>query len=265
MHSAFHAVARGLRIAHAGYLLTCWGATSAIVLSWLVGQVGWRDDPLRATLWGAFWLNVLIGVGGVVSGIVGRVKCLKAPAEYPTVRGRAIAAVVLEASGWFSGFVGVGVIFAMGYKQLPQEFWVPAVGIGFSVVLLLCGRILFLRFLRVLAGVVEDTTTARRARGSLALFLADWGAGLLAWGVGAGGSMLSVQEMTTPLAVAISILTGMSGMLGLVLYDRVLGGLTRSVQAFGDVHRDDEEELYRARKERDEEDERRDEPAADAE
>ncbi len=200
-------------------------------------------------------MNVVIGVGGAVTGIVGRVKCLKAPPEYPAVRGRAMAAVVLEASGWFSGFVGVGLMFAMGWKWLPQQFWVPAIGVVFSGLLLVCGRILFLRFLRVLARVAEDKAIDRRAKFSLVLFITNWLVGLLAWAVGAGGSAVSVQEMTTPLAFAIGIAAGMSGLAGLVLYDRVLGGLTRSVHAFADAHRDDEEEQYRARQQRDEVDE----------
>lgn len=249
MHSAFVAVARGLRVAHIGYLLTCWGATSATALIWFISNVGYRDDPLRLTLWVAFWVNILIGVTGAVTGIVGRVKCLGAPADYPAVRGRAIAAVVLEASGWLSGFVGVGVSFAMGWKWLPQEFWVPAVGVTFSALLLVCGRILFLRFLRVLARVVDDRTTARRAGYSLTLFLADWGASLIGWGMGFGGSALNVQELTTPLAVAIFIVAGMSGLAGLVLYDRVLGGLTRSVEAVAETHHDVEEEQYQSRAE----------------
>ena len=111
--------------------------------------------------------------------------------------------------------------------------------------------------------MVEDKTTDRRAKVSLVLFITNWLVGLVAWGVGAGGSALSVQELTIPLMAAILTFTGMSGLAGLVLYDRVLGGLTRSVQAFADAHRDAEEEQYRAQRERDEEDERRDEPADD--
>lgn len=258
MTDAFHSVARGLRVAHAGFLLTCGGAVSAVILAWLVGEMGWRDDPVRVTLWVAFWLNVAIGVGGVVTGIVGRVKCLNAPPEYPAVRGRAIAAVMLEGSGWLSGFAGIGLTIATGYKLLPQEpvtFIVLIVGGVLSGLMLLGGRVMFLRFLRVLARVVEDKTTARRARLSLALFIAVWAVGLFGWGVGAGGSAINEQEVTTPVAVGVFILVGMSGMVGLVLYDRTLGGLTKSVRDFGDAQRNEEEERYRSREEPDEADE----------
>lgn len=247
MTDAFHAVARGLRVAHAGYLLTCWGATSAGILIWIISNTYYGPDYMRLVLWGGFWLNVSIGVGGVVTGIVGRVRCLRTPPEFPAVRGRAIAAVVLEGSGWLSGFAGAGVGIAMGYRYLPQEPWVLLIGGIFSTLLLLGGRILFLRFLRVLARVVEDNTTARRADYSLALFLADWGAGLLGAGIAAAGSTLSSYQLSTPLAFFVWILTGMSGLAGLVLYDRVLSGLARSVRSFAVAHWDEEEEQYHAR------------------
>lgn len=242
MTDAFRSVARGLRVVHTGYLLTCWGATGATVLVWLISNMGYSNDELRLILWIAFWGNIVIGVGGAVSGIVGRVKCLSAPPEYPAVRGRALAAVVLEGSGWLSGFVGVGVLIAMGYKVFPQEPWVPLSGLIFSALLLVCGRILFLRFLRVLARVVDDAETDRRAKHSLAFFLADWAAGLVGTGIAAGGASLSMYELTTPLAFVVYILGGMSGLVGLVLYDRVLGGLTKSVRTFADGIADDGDE-----------------------
>lgn len=255
MTDAFQAVARGLRIAHAGFLLTCWGATSAAVLIWIISNTHYGPDYMRLVLWGGFWLNVLIGVGGVIVGIVGRVRCLKAPHEIPAVRGRALAAGVLEGCGWLSLFVGVGVFFPLGFGGFfPAALWVPGVGLGFSVILLVCGRVMFLRFLYVLARAVEDKSSALRAQLSSALFLADWGVVMLGAGIAAAGSVLRVSELSTPLAFFVWILTGMSGLAGLVLYDRVLGGLTRSVRAFADTHRDDEEERYRSRNDDDEPD-----------
>jgi hypothetical protein len=111
------------------------------------------------------------------------------------------------------------------------------------------GRIMFLRFLRVLARVVEDRTAARRADYSFALFLADWAAVLLGTGIAIAGSAVSAYAVSTPVAFTVYTLTGMSGLVGLVVYDRVLGGLTRSVRAFADADRSDEEDDDRWREE----------------
>lgn len=247
MSSPFHAVARGLRVAHIGYLLTCWAAASATGIGWFWDKL-YYDSGLRLTIIIAFWSAIAAGVGGVVVGIIGRVRCLATPPDFPAVRGRAIAAVVLEGSGWLSSFVGVAIVFAMGYKLLPSEPLVPVIGLIISAVLLLCGRILFLRFLRVLSRVVEDKSAGRLARLSLILFLTDWAVGLVGLGVSATGSVLRIYELTTPVVTVLWIAAGMSGLAGLILYDRLLGRLARSVQAFADTHPADEEERrYRAR------------------
>jgi len=235
MDSPFHHVARGLRIAHIGYLITCWAATSAAGIAWALSTTYYGNRELYWPLIISFWTTVAVAVAGVVVGIVGRVRCLRVPAEFPAVRGRVIAAVVLEASGWGSLLVGVGVFFAMIYRVLPRAEWVPAIGMILSGLMLLCGRILFLRFLRVLAREVEDKSTDRRSRLSLALFLTDWAVGLVGVGVAAGGSMLRLYELTTPVVTVLWIAAGMSGLYGLILYDRLLGGLARSVQAFADA------------------------------
>lgn len=235
MHSPFHAVARGLRLTHVGFLLACWGAASALGIAWLISTVYYGNTSLRVALWVTFWPVVVTAVAGVIVGFIGRVRCLKTPEEFTAARGRALAAIALEGSGWASLFVGIGIMFAMAYTLLPSAPWIPAIGMLISGLMIFGGRIMFLRFLRFLARAVEDKPSARRARFSLTLFLADWAAALLAWGIGAGGSMLWASDVTNPIAIVVCILAAMSGLYGLLLYDRLLGGLARSVQAFADA------------------------------
>lgn len=243
MGSPFHAVAHGLRLTNIGFLLACWGAASAFGMYWFIDRV--ISYPYREMRWvyiTIFIAAILAGVAGVVVGFIGRIRCLKVPTEFPAVRGRAIVAVVLESSGWGSLFVGVGVAIAMGFRLLPDAPWVPGIGMILSGVMLLSGRIMFLRFLRVLGQVVEDRVSTRRARHSLALFLADWAVGVIGVGTSAGGSMLSMHELTTPLAFLLWIAAGASGLAGLILYDRLLSGLARSVQALADAQLVDEDD-----------------------
>jgi hypothetical protein len=157
------------------------------------------------------------------------------PEEFPAVRGRLLAAVILEASGWGSLFVGIGVMFAMDYRLLPDARWVPLFGMLLSVLMQIGGRIMFLRFLARLAGVIEDTASARRSRFSLTLFLTDWGLGLVGVGAAAGMSALGLYEGSKLVAIPVWITAGASGLYGLLLYDRLLGGLARAVQAFADI------------------------------
>jgi hypothetical protein len=254
MHAAFRSVARGLRLTNIGFLLACWASAVALGMFWLIDRdivrsYYIRSNEVRYVFIGLFFASLAAIVAGVIVGFVGRIRCLRTPAEFPAVRGRALAAIVLEGSGWGSLLVGIGVMCAMGFRWLPSAPWVPAIGMGFSGLLILCGRILFLRFLRVLGRVVEDKTSARRARFSLTLFLADWGAGLVGVGVMAGGGALGMEELTYPLAYLIWIAAGMSGLGGLILYDRLLGNLARSVQAFAESFpsEDDEPEQNRSR------------------
>jgi hypothetical protein len=245
MHSPFHAVARGLRVTHVGYLLACWGAAAAFGMHWLndriISNYYWHSDEIRWVFIGLFFATLATVVAGLIVGFVGRVRCLKVPEEYTVVRGRALAAVVLEVSGWLSLLVGIGVMAAMGFRWLPSLPWIPGIGMILSGVMVLCGRILFLRFLWALARAVEDGPSGDRARSSLALFLIDWGVGLLGVGVAAGGSALGMYELTSPLAYLVWIAAGASGLYGLILYDRLLGGLARSVQAFADTPPEEEE------------------------
>lgn len=242
MNSPFHAVARGLRLTNIGFLLACWGAASAFGIGWIWDKSYYGNLNVRVTLLVLLWAAILAGVAGVVAGFIGRIRCLKTPTEFPAVRGRAIAAVVLEGSGWGSLFVGVGVLFAMGYNLLPRAEWVPGIGMLLSGLMLFGGRIMFLRFLRVLCRVVEDRVSARRARFSFALFLTDWAVGLIGVGISAGGSALGMYELTNPIAFLLWIAAGASGLAGLILYDRLLSGLARSVQAFADAHYPDEDD-----------------------
>jgi hypothetical protein len=242
MPTPFHAVARGLRLAHVGFLLACWGAVAAFGIGWVWDKTYYRDDELRLTLLVAMWAAMLAGVAGVVVGFIGRVRCLRMPEEFPAVRGRLLAAVVLEGSGWGSLFVGVGVMFAMVYALLTPHPWIPFVGIGLSGLMLLGGRIMFLRFMSKLAVVVEDAASARRARFSLTLFLTDWGLGLVGVGAAFGMSALGMYDGSKLVAIPIWISAGASGLYGLLLYDRLLGGLATSVRAFADASTADEEE-----------------------
>lgn len=244
MNAAFHAVARGLRLAHVGFLLACWGSASAVGIGWTGSSMYYYRDEMRWLLLGVFGGAVLAAVAGLVVGFVGRVRCLKAPEEYPAVRGRARMAVVLEGSGWASLFAGVGVLTAMGFKLLPQWPWVPGVGMLLSALMVFGGRVMFLVFLRALGRVVEDPETDRRARFSLALFLLDWLAGLVGLAVMAGGSALGIYHWANATGYLIWIVAGMSGLFGLLLYDRLLGGLARAVKAFADDHPADDEDGY---------------------
>lgn len=257
MHSPFHAVARGLRLTHAGFLLACWGGASILGITWLISNTYYGDSLLRTTLWVTFWAAVLLGVGGVIVGFVGRVRCLKTPEGLPAARGRVLAAIALEGGGWASLFVGIGVMIAMIYTLLPSAPWIPAIGMGVSGLMIFGGRIMFLRFLRFLARGIEDKPSARRARLSLTVFLLDWAAALVAWGVAVAGSMLWASDVTNPIALVVCIVAGMSGMYGLFLYDRLLGGLARSVRQIAhdaDKEEVEEELAYRAESRPDDDD-----------
>lgn len=254
MTSPFHAVARGLRLAQIGFLLACWGGTAAFGMFWFIDRVinnsYYRNEEFRWLFLGLFFATLATVLAGVVVGFIGRVRCLRVPEEYPAVRGRLLAAVILEGSGWGSLLVGIGVGIAMGFRWLPDATWVPQLGMVFSGLMVLGGRVMLLRFLRFLARVVEDKPSARRARHSLTLFLADWAAGLVGLGILFFGSAMSMYEVSTPLGYLVWIAAAGSGLYGLLLYDRLLGGLARSVLVFADAHQDDEVEEYRAREER---------------
>ena len=131
--------------------------------------------------------------------------------------------------------IGALVAIGMGARVLPDASWVPIIGMILSGVMLLSGRILFLRFLHVLAVVVQDHTSNRRAQFSLFLILLNWAAGVVGWVIEVGGSALRMHGIT-PLSYLIWIGDGMVGLYGLILYDRLLSGLGRSVQAFADAH-----------------------------
>ncbi len=265
MNAAFLAVARGLRLTNIGYLLACWASAAAFGMFWIIDRMisnyYFSSQEWRWVFIGIFIATHVTIVAGVIVGFVGRVRCLRTPTEFTAVRGRALAAIVLEGSGWGSLLVGIGVMFAMGFGWLPRAEWVPGVGMIVSALMVLCGRILFLRFLRVLGRVVEDKASDRRARFSLNLFLIGWGVALVGLGVLAGGGTLGMYEFTTPLAYLIWIAAGMSGLYGLLLYDRLLGNLARSVQAFAESHpNDDEPERTRSREHEGEDADRPDEP-----
>lgn len=267
MTPPLHAVARGVRLTNVGFLLTGWAGAAAFCMFWFIDRVvinsyssAYRSELCRWVFIGLWLATLVAALAGVIVGFVGRCFCLRAPAEFPGVRGRAMTAVVLEGSGWFSLLVGFGVSLAMSFRWLPDAQYVPGIGLCFSLLLMVCGRILFLRFLRKLAVAVEDKPSVRRARFSLSLFLADWLAALVGLGVLAGGGVLYMEELTTPLANVIWIAVGMSGLYGLILYDRLLSHLGRSVQAFADEYHADDDE-YEPRPER--EDEPDEEPADD--
>ncbi len=213
----------------------------ALPVGWVWGQMSYRDELLKFTLLTLMWTAILGGVAGVIVGFVGRVFCLRMPEEFPAIRGRARAAVVLEATGWLSLFVGVGLIFSLSELRMYEFMWVPAVGMGFSGLMMFCGRVLFLLFLSKLAAAVEDKPSVRRARWSFALFLTDWGVGLFGLGLSAAGSMLRVYELTSPLVAILWVMAGASGVGGLILYDRLLSGLARTVQKLANEEEEEEE------------------------
>lgn len=242
MNSPIHAVARGLRNADLGFLIAGWGATSALGIGWIWDKIYYHDYLTRIALLVVLVLAILAGLAGVVVGFIGRVRCLRMPEEFPIVRGRAMVAVVLEGSGWASLVVGVGVFFALGFGGFfPGALWISGVGALLSGLSLLGGRILFLMFLRALAAEVEDITSYRRARLSFALFLSQWAVALIALGISMAGGALGINQLTTPIIV-LTLAAGMSGLAGMILYDRLLGGLAKSVQAFAETHAEHDEE-----------------------
>ena len=259
MTPPLHAVARGVRLTNVGFLLTGWAGAAAFILFWFLDRVVFnsysythRSDAMRWVFIGVWIATLAAALAGVIVGFVGRCFCLRAPAEFPGVRGRAMTAVVLEGSGWFSLLVGFGVSLAMSFRWLPDAQYVPGIGLCFSLLLMVCGRILFLRFLRKLAVVVEDKPSVRRAKLSLTLFVADWLVALLSLGITLGGSELGLEELTTPISSLFIIAVGMSGLYGLILYDRLLSHLGRSVQAFADEYHAEDDE-YEPRPEREDE------------
>jgi hypothetical protein len=71
-----------------------------------------------------------------------------------------------------------------------------------------------------------------------------------------------MYELTTPVVTVLWIAAGASGLAGLVLYDRVLAGLGRSVQAFAESlpNEDGEPERNRSREDEGEDADSQEEP-----
>ncbi len=242
MNAAFLAVARGLRLTHVGLLIICWvGATSGLLLligdAWIL-SLGPSTSPgvglflLSLFLW---WVPILPAAAGVVVGFIGLVRCLKMPAEIPAARKLVLVAVVLEVSGWVSLLVGIPASVA-AVQLLGLSSWILLLGASFSALMLLTGQVIFLRFLKVLAGSVGDTDSARRAGVSRTLFVILCANGFLSLGILAGGYQLGTDPTwSSALATLVLIPAVIYGLAGLVVYDRLLGGLARSVQAYADA------------------------------
>jgi hypothetical protein len=93
----------------------------------------------------------VLAVIGMVVATVGRMWCLETPAEWPIARSRIRLAVILDGCGLLSGLLNAGVAYAarIGSITIPLEvLWSV---FGFSLILLVAGRVFFHAYLRSLA------------------------------------------------------------------------------------------------------------------
>ena len=237
MTNPFHAVAGGVQQTNAGFVLTGWAVAAVALLFWFIDRgLPYLDchEEFRQEFVALFGVLCVVAVGGVVFGLLGRCRCFALPPDLPAARGWLKLAVALEGCGWGGLLVGAGILFAKQFWRFRVEPWVPAGGMGLSALMLFSGRVAYLRFLRALARVVDDPASDRRGQSALALFLVNWAVGLVGLGALWGGEVLGLYRLTTPLGYLIWTAAGLSGLAGLIVYDRLLGGLGRSVALFAD-------------------------------
>jgi hypothetical protein len=158
-------IAAGLHAARRGFMLTLWGVGGAFVVGLfticiLSAGVGYGGLLFLAVSVG----GLLLAVGGIITGVVGRCRCaLAAPEDAPAARAAMRLAAVLEVCGWLNTLttIGVGWITAVGWLTLPE--WTFSVSYLLSAVLLVAGRGFFVLFCRRLAkhlGAVDARTSA---------------------------------------------------------------------------------------------------------
>jgi hypothetical protein len=245
-------VARGLKIARVALVLTvaCAALFAGLVL---MAGIGNASDYLRNNyLAGVALAAVLVGLGltavaAVVLGFVARCRCLATPADRTAARARVRLAVLLETCGWVSlaanVMVGVGTVT----KVLPlPTLAVPITG-GFSLLLLVVGRVIFFWYTRSLAESF-DAPLARLPALSIALLLTWVGGAVAGFTVyQLGNFSVAPPALAFPTSYALFSVAGVAGVAGQFVYGRLLGRLAAAVGQFNVVPPPPSDRAYRER------------------
>jgi hypothetical protein len=132
----------------------------------------------HAENWGLFLLAAgggccatVLAVIGIVVATIGRMWCLETPAEWPIARSRIRLAVILDVCGLLSGLVNVGVAYAANTGSItmpPEVLWSV---FGFSLILLVAGRVFFVAYVRSLARALGKSTKTRLSIGAVVVIV----------------------------------------------------------------------------------------------
>lgn len=233
MTDALRTVAHGLRTVANGINLTFIPTVIGGLFAWL--RLGY--DCLL--------LFTGLAVLGLVVTAIGRCFCLRTPPEMPVARGRIFLAVILDLTGLLS-------TAALVISQFVTSVFPPMVvliGLGFSTVTLLAGRVMFFLFLHALSASFHPTYTADVRSATLWSILAG------GWLCVSFGVVLSVGRGKYPEAYFFgSLVAGIVGCLILGgiwwrVYTRTLNRLNDAVEALAtdhSTHPDDPDREYRA-------------------
>jgi hypothetical protein len=238
MTNAGHAIARGLKTTRLGFTLAVF-LTLGYVLAYLGIGLAFVVNFLRYNSWagyvyvGVLGLLALGALAGMIVGFVGRCRCLATPDEWLVARTRIRLAVLLEACGWLSGLGNFFAAWAIALRWIPLPMIAAGITAGLSVLMLVLGRVMFLRFARAVSDTLGDEPLARQAARSLVLFVTTVACGVVGFALFQASFNIpgSAPLKTTSGAVGFGlwVAAGAVGLVGLFVYDRLLGRLRVAV------------------------------------
>jgi hypothetical protein len=237
MTTAAPAVARGLKLIHVGLVTTMLLAVGYVLALGIVGTL--TAQFVRYHPWvgfafvGVLTLIALGTVAGMLTGFVGRCRCLATPEEWPAARTRIRMAVLLEACGWLSGLANFAAAWGIATRWIPLPMIAAGVTAGLSVLMLVLGRVMFLRFARAVADALGHEPLARQAARSLVLFVTLVACGVIGFALLQASYILPASAPVTTVSAALGMGLWVAavavGLAGLFVYNRLLGRLRTAV------------------------------------
>lgn len=224
MGESARSLSRGLSTVLVGFWIVL---AATVVSAGALAYDGWPPAARIAVLCPA----LAVGAAGLVVGFVGRRRCLAIPDEWQTARTRLRMAVLLEASALLSVLANFGVGVGLAVTA-PRWMSIPALGTGVPLLLLVLGRVMFLRFTRAVAEELGNTLLVRRVATLLVLFVSAIASATIGFALGVAGNWIAPSATST---VAYAICGGLLlaasvvGLIGLTFYARLLGRLREAV------------------------------------